>query len=89
MLHGVSIEDPETAYISPDIKIGKDTVILANTTILGKSKIGEANFIGPNTVLNNVIVGNDNVITCSYIENSEITNNKNIGPFVHMENEKC
>lgn len=89
MLHGVSIEDPETAYISPDIKIGKDTVILANTTILGKSKIGEANFIGPNTVLNNVVVGNDNVITCSYIESSEITNNKNIGPFVHMENEKC
>ena len=60
MISGVSIEDPETAYISPDIKIGKDTVIMPNTTIIGDSEIGEANWIGPNSVLKDVKMGNDN-----------------------------
>ena len=35
MKNGVSIEDPNTTYISPDVTIGKDTVIMPNTIILG------------------------------------------------------
>jgi bifunctional UDP-N-acetylglucosamine pyrophosphorylase/glucosamine-1-phosphate N-acetyltransferase len=45
MMSGVSMEDPDSTYISPDVEIGKDTVILPNTTIFGKCKIGEANTI--------------------------------------------
>ena len=89
MLDGVSIEDPDSTYISPDIKIGRDTVILPNTTILGKCKIGEANFIGPNSVLKDVEVGNDNVITSSVLTRCKVLNNKYIGPLVHMEDEEC
>lgn len=89
MLSGVSIEDPETTYISPDIEIGRDTVIMPNTTINGKCKIGEANWIGPNTVLRNVEMGNDNRIVSSYLTNVKISNGKFIGPYVKMEDEKC
>ena len=71
MLEGVSIEDPDSTYISPDVKIGKDTVIFPNTTITGNCTIGTRNEIGPNTVLENVNVGNNNVIKYSYL--SDVT----------------
>ena len=85
MLSGVSIEDPDTAYISPDVKIGKDTVVLANTEILGKCEIGPANFIGPNVTLENVKMGENNKITYSIIRNTDLGDNQNIGPFVKIE----
>lgn len=85
MLSGVSIEDPDTAYVSPDVKIGKDTVILANTEILGKCEIGPANFIGPNVTLENVKMGENNKITYSIIRDTDLGDNQNIGPFVKIE----
>ena len=81
MMKGVSMEDPATTFISPDVKIGKDTVIFANTTIMGKSVIGHGNDIGPNAILNNVTIGNFNHIICSNLENVTVGDNEVIGPF--------
>lgn len=81
MMSGVSIEDPESTYISPDVQIGRDTIIMPNTTILGKSKIGEGNIIGPNSYLHNVIVGDDNVINSSYLTDTKIGSKNEVGPY--------
>ena len=88
MIEGVSIEDPETAYISPDIKIGRDTVIMPNTTIIGKSEIGEANWIGPNTVMKDVIIGHDSHVHSSVLVNVKVGDNKYIGPFEHIRDKE-
>ena len=82
MLSGVSIEDLSSVYISPDVQIGQDTVVHANTTILGHSKIGEACEIGPNSVLNNVEVGNDAVIVSSNLDGVKVKDGEKVGPFV-------
>ena len=81
MLEGVSMEDPATTYISPEVKIGKDTVIYPNTTIKGNSVIGTGNEIGPNCVLENVKMGNNNKVFCSNLENVELKDGEHIGPF--------
>lgn len=81
MIGGVSIEDPETAYISPDVKIGRDTVIMPNTTIIGKCEIGEANWIGPNSYLEEVSMGNENHINFSTLLRVKLGNNQRIEPF--------
>ena len=78
MLNGVSIEDPETAYISPDVEIGKDTIIRPNTTIVGKCKIGENNLIGPNVYIRNTNIGNDNIIFSSWLDSDEIGNGEKV-----------
>ena len=83
MLSGVSIEDLNSAYISPDVQIGQDTVIRPNTTILGHSKIGEACIIGPNTILNNVEAGNDAEIIASNLDGVKVENSAKVGPFVN------
>lgn len=90
MLSGVSIEDPDTAYISPDMKIGRDTIIMPNTTILGNCEIGEANWIGPDTVLLNVSMGNDNKVFMSNLRNVKLGNKQEIGPFQNIaDKELC
>ena len=88
MLSGVSIEDPDTAYISPDVKIGKDTIILPNTTIFGKCKIGEECWIGPNTTLVGTSVGNNTRITYSTMTNCEVGDGQIVGPFAAHRGEK-
>ena len=88
MLSGVSIDDADSTYISPDVEIGQDTVIRPNTTILGKSKIGEACIIGPNVVLENVEIGNDSEVLFADISDEIIKNNAKVGPFVEKHGKK-
>ena len=79
MLEGVSMEDPESTYISPTVKIGKDTIILPNTTLIGDCDLGTANEIGPNVVLENVKAGNNNKISNITIRNKTLGDNKKLG----------
>lgn len=90
MLEGVSIEDPNSTYISPDVKIGRDSVICPNTTIIGDSEIGEANFIGPNAYLEDVKMGNDNHVLSTTLKRVKIGDNQKIGPYVELiDKEVC
>lgn len=84
MLSGVTIEDPSTTYIGPCVEIEPDTIIKPNTTILGNSKIGQRNEIGPNIYLSNMQIGSDNNIIMSHLVDSIIKDNNNIGPFCRM-----
>ena len=88
MASGVSIEDPDTAYISPDVTIGRDTIILPNTTIVGKCKIGEANWIGPNSTLIDVNMGNDNKVHYSILQGINLKDGENVGPFANINKQK-
>lgn len=85
MLSGVSIEDPDTAYISPDVKIGRDTIIYPNTSISGDCKIGDSCQIGPNVSLTNVIVGNGARIHASHLENVKIKAGEYVGPYKNID----
>ena len=81
MLSGVSIEDPDTTYISPDAIIGKDTVIKANTCILGDCVIGIQNRIGPGSNLKHIKVGDRNHIPYCYLRRTEIGDDEDLTPF--------
>ena len=79
MLEGVSMEDPDSTYISPEVKIGKDTVIYPNTTISGDCELGNANEIGPNVFMENVKMGNNNRVSNTSIRNKTVGDNEKIG----------
>ena len=79
MLEGVSMEDPDSTYISPAVKIGKDTVIYPNTTISGDCELGNANEIGPNVFMENVKMGNNNRVSNTSIRNKTIGDNEKLG----------
>ncbi len=86
MLSGVTIEDPDSTYVSPDSSVGVDSTIRPNTYILKGSKIGEGNVIGPSTYLENVIIGDDNEIEFSNVKDSTIGSKVKVGPYSRIRN---
>ena len=88
MLEGVSIEDPATAYISPEAIVGKDSVIHPNTTILGNTVIGEGNVIGPNAYIEDSNVGHENHLRQCSIVRSNVGDHQEIGPFTSIVDNK-
>ncbi len=84
MRDGVTIVDPTTTYLEPELSIGRDTVIYPNTTISLLSEIGEGCTIGPNSRLSNVRIGDRVTIRESVVTESEIGSDTAIGPFAHV-----
>ncbi len=68
MKEGVTIVDPDTAFISFGTKIGRDTTIYPFTVIEKNVKIGEQCFIGPFAHLRPGVELQDNVAVGNFIE---------------------
>lgn len=82
---GVTVVDPASTWIDPDVKIGPDSTILPNTHILAGSRIGSECVIGPNTVLKGKVeIGNKVHVNQSQISDSKIGDNCKVGPFAHL-----
>lgn len=88
MAAGVTLVDPATTYIEPDVEIGADTVIHPGVVIEGRTRIGAAceiqahvrivdSTIGAHVAINNfcVIVG------------STVADGAAVGPFAHLRPE--
>jgi len=84
MLNGVTIQDPDSTYISVDVSIGPDTIIYPQTFIYGKTTIGEDCEIGPLTRIKDCIIEDNVKIIRSECELSSIQKNVSIGPFSRL-----
>lgn len=84
MLAGVSMIDPHTIYIEPDVVIGQDSVIWPNTYLHGSTRIGDACAIGPNSILRDTQVGNRCRVLVSVTEKAILEDDVDIGPFAHL-----
>lgn len=82
LLSGVSIDDPDTTYIGPDVKIGQDTVIRAGTYLMGNTTIGLENVIGPNCYIENCQIGDYNEIIYSHLTDTTVGNKTTLGPYM-------
>lgn len=84
MLEGVSIPDPTSVFISPDVQVGQDTVILSQTHLQGKTVIGRECEIGPNSIVVESKIGNQCEILSSVVEFAVLEDRVDIGPFSHL-----
>ncbi len=82
--HGVTLVDPETIYIDPDVVIGQDTVIWPNSYIQGDTTIGEDCVIGPNTLIRNATIGHGCRVRQSTVEQVSVADGQQVGPFAHV-----
>jgi bifunctional UDP-N-acetylglucosamine pyrophosphorylase / glucosamine-1-phosphate N-acetyltransferase len=88
MASGVTIIDPHTTYVHPEVQIGCDTVLHPNTHILGQTVIGEDCEIWPNTVIRDSTLENSVTIFPScVITSSTIAAGSHVGPFAHLRPE--
>ena len=85
MASGVTIVDPATAWIGPDVVIGADTILHPNVYLEGSTRIGShceihaGVRIVSSTIDDGVIINNYCVIT-----ESHIASGARIGPFAHI-----
>ena len=84
MLNGVTIQDPGSVFIDADVTIGMDTVIRPNTSLLGRTEIGEDCEIGPNSVLRDSRAGVGCRVVASMIEEGALEDGADVGPFSHL-----
>ncbi len=84
MREGVTIVDPDTTYLEPELEIGGDSVIYPNTTISRLSRLGRACVVGPNTRLSNARIGERVAVRESVVIDSAIGHDVSVGPFAHL-----
>jgi bifunctional UDP-N-acetylglucosamine pyrophosphorylase / glucosamine-1-phosphate N-acetyltransferase len=85
MAAGVTIVDPATAWIGPDVTVGADTIIHPNVYLEGRTRIGSGCEINASvrivdsTIDDGAVINNFCVITESHVGTGA-----RIGPFAHL-----
>jgi bifunctional UDP-N-acetylglucosamine pyrophosphorylase/glucosamine-1-phosphate N-acetyltransferase len=88
MASGVTIEDPQTAYIDATVEVGPDTVIHPGVMLEGRTSIGSGCEIHSGVRIVNSQVG-DRVTIYNHcvVTDTTIASDVQVGPFAHLRNE--
>ncbi len=81
---GVQILDPNSTIIDKTCKIGKNTIIYPNNTILGNTVIGQNCVLEGNNFIKDCKISENNKISFSYLVNSSVGSFNQIGPFSRL-----
>ncbi len=84
MAEGVTFSDPATAYIEPSVQLGRDTLVLPNTHLQGRTVVGEDCVIGPNTIIRDTTIGDRCQVECSVLEGAFLADEVKMGPFARL-----
>jgi bifunctional UDP-N-acetylglucosamine pyrophosphorylase/glucosamine-1-phosphate N-acetyltransferase len=85
MAAGVTIIDPATTYIDPDVEIGPDTVIHPGVIVQGRSRIGSACEINAQVrIVDSELADKVTINNFCLIIGSHIANGAVVGPFAHL-----
>ena len=86
LAQGVTIVDPDSTYIDPDVTIGQDTIIWPNSYLQGQTAVGQDCVIGPNAILRNTAVGNGCHIEQAVVEGVILAPGTAVEPFTVIKN---
>jgi bifunctional UDP-N-acetylglucosamine pyrophosphorylase/glucosamine-1-phosphate N-acetyltransferase len=85
MAAGVTLVDPATTYIDPDVQIGPDTVIHPGVVLEGQTTIGAACEIQSHVRITDSVLG-DRVAVNNFclIVGARVADEASLGPFAHL-----
>lgn len=84
MARGVTIVNPSSVFIDPDVELSKDVIIHPFSIIKGKTKIEENAEIGPSTTLLDCYCAKGCKIEHSVARNAVIGEDCIVGPFAYL-----
>lgn len=84
MATGVTLVDPSTTWIGPEVVIGQDTIIYPSTSLMGKTTIGQDCIIGPATRLSDTTVGDRCKLEETIALETVIENDVDCGPRCYL-----
>jgi bifunctional UDP-N-acetylglucosamine pyrophosphorylase / glucosamine-1-phosphate N-acetyltransferase len=90
MLAGVTIVDPQTTWIEPDVEIEPDAEIHPFTVLRGKSKISAGAVVGPHAVVVDAVIGPDATVGpfCYLRPGTHLEGGAKAGTFVEIKNSR-
>ena len=85
MAAGVTIEDPATTYLGPDVTVGPDTILHPNVHLEGRTTVGSGCEIHANVRIVDSTIG-DRVTIQNFclIRESTVGADAIVGPFAHL-----
>jgi bifunctional UDP-N-acetylglucosamine pyrophosphorylase/glucosamine-1-phosphate N-acetyltransferase len=87
MASGVTLEDPATTYIDPDVEIGADTIIHPGVSIERGTVIGQACEIHSGArIIDSRLGDRVTILNHCVIAHSHVDHDASIGPFAHLRN---
>lgn len=84
MLAGVTIIDPSSCHIEPEVEVGRDTVIGPNCQLRGRTKIGEGCTIDADCLITDSIIGEGSTLLKAVLNQAAVGARANIGPFAYL-----
>jgi len=81
---GVTVTDPATTYVAPEVEVGPDTVLLPFTVLEAGTVVGAACTLGPGAHVRGSRIGDRVRILWSVVEDSEVGDDCRIGPYSHL-----
>jgi len=84
MLAGVTLQDPATTYIGPQVTLGADTLVFANTHLEGNTTVGHGCRLGPGTIIRDSRLGDRCTVEVSVLEGAELDEDVSVGPFARL-----
>ena len=85
MAAGVTLEDPATTYVQPQVRVGADTIIHPNVSLEGHTVVGAGCEIHSGARLVNAVIGDGaTVLNHTLIVDSSIGERASVGPFAHL-----
>jgi bifunctional UDP-N-acetylglucosamine pyrophosphorylase/glucosamine-1-phosphate N-acetyltransferase len=84
MLAGVTIRDPESTWVAPDVEVGQDTVIEPFTTLGPGTRIGPGCQVGPHADIAGSEIGTGCRVEHSWLRGVKLGDRTDCGPFVRL-----
>ncbi len=84
MTSGVTILDPATTYVEPEVDVAADVVIHPGCHLRGRTRIAAGCEIGPDTEILDSEVGENTRVWRSVLEGARVGRGVRIGPFSHL-----
>ena len=81
---GVTIIDPDNAYIGPHVSIDRDVIIYPGNVVEGHTTIGRGTMLLPNNRILDSTIGRDTEIQNSVILKSRVEDRATVGPFAYL-----
>lgn len=84
MLAGVTMVDPDSAFIDATVTLSPDVKILPNVMLTGSTSIEAGAVIGPDTSLTDTRVGAGATVLRTTASGAVIGNDANVGPYTYL-----
>ncbi len=88
MVAGVTIVDPQTTWIEPDVEIEADATIHPFTVLTGKTRVGSGAVVGPHAVVVDAVIGAEATVGpfCYLRPGTVLEARAKAGTFVEIKN---